>query len=197
MCLFFFHINNQEDKDTTYFKKGNIEESASSYTLQTDLTDFKNDVLSFWPKVMIISFKLTRCRILYNSTKRYKIKFLQTWRIPLQILWGIEAGRPESPIPGKRIKWENWERLVVFIPTPTPKGLARLNNKLDKMNAFTFWYFILGMNLGQDETKKLTEKLLWAILRPRLKAIMALCIMTATKIVSMFSLLFCRPMARP
>ena len=43
----------------------------------------------------------------------------------------------------------------------------------------------------------LTDKLLCAILRPRLKAITALCIITAMKMASISLLSVCRPIASP
>ena len=42
-----------------------------------------------------------------------------------------------------------------------------------------------------------TDKLLCAILRPRLKAITALCIITAIKIAIISPVSLCRPIARP
>ena len=48
-----------------------------------------------------------------------------------------------------------------------------------------------------DQTKALTERSLWAMLRPRLKAITALWVITAMNTVIKWVVLFCRPMARP
>ena len=64
------------------------------------------------------------------------------------------------------------------LPIATPRGLARLKRML-------------------DQTKALTERSLWAMLRPRLKAITALWVITAMNTVIKWVVLFCRPMARP
>ena len=198
MCLIFFHINNQEDKDTTYFKKGNIEESASSYTLQTEITGLKNDIHSFWPKVMIRSFKLTRC---LNTLQLYK-------KVPNQISTNLENSianplRYWSGQTGESNTWEEDKMRKLretggFHTYTHTKGTCQAEQQAGQDERFYLLIFhIRNESRSRQETKKLTEKLLWAILRPRLKAIMALCIMTATKIVNMLFLLFCRPMARP
>jgi len=64
------------------------------------------------------------------------------------------------------------------IPIATPRGLERLKVML-------------------ENTKALTDKLLCAILRPRLKAMTALCIITAMKMASISLVSVCRPIARP
>ena len=107
-------------------------------------------------------------------------------------------------------------------PMPTPRGLAKLNIAQDRTKAFTF-----DNNLSNNSLiifcqtilslifKILTERLLWAMLSPRLNAMMALCIITcssscsflsqivnlciitAKKSVTMSPLLSWRPIASP
>ena len=144
-----------------------------------------------------------------------------TWRAPLHIFWAREAGRPERPIPEQvRLIWLYIRQKVS--PMPTPRGLAKLNIAQDRTKAFTF-----DNNLSNNSLiifcqtilslifKILTERLLWAMLSPRLNAMMALCIITcssscsflsqivnlciitAKKSVTMSPLLSWRPIASP
>ena len=106
---------------------------------------------------------------------------------------------------------------------PTPRGLAKLNIAHDSTKASTFDNILSNNSLTifcqsilSLIFKILTERLLWAMLSPRLNAMMALCIITysssgcsflsqivnlciitAKKSVSMSPLLGWRPIASP
>ena len=82
-------------------------------------------------------------------------------RTPLQMSCGRLTGRSDTAM-----------------PSPTPRGLDRLNNTLDR-------------------TKLLVDRLDWAVLRPRLKAMTALWTMTAMKMEMSWAELSCSPMAIP